>query len=195
MNSKEINSIIKERLVKRNKLRDEFNKKHEELLDKTNGSYYTLHKNEQKLEDQVFYITFSLIVFALVLFRWNKMKWYWYTVLGLMIVVLGLYVFILVKKILLKKKEKQYEKLVKEVEAKKVEAFKASEELGSVSLVSLILLENKKLLDESEDKEEVFKFLFSLYVDGYKNRYGLVVGDDFTQAYEQKILRLKQNEK
>lgn len=193
--NKEINDMIKERLVKRNKLRDEFNKKHEELLDKTNGSYYTLHKNEQKLEDQVFYITFSLIVFALVLFRWNKMKWYWYTVLGLMIVVLGLYVFILVKKILLKKKEKQYEKLVKEVEAKKVEAFKASEELGSVSLVSLILLENKKLLDESEDKEEVFKFLFNLYVDGYKNRYGSVVGDDFTQAYEQKILRLKQNEK
>jgi len=195
MNSKEISNIIKERLVKRNKLRDEFNKKHEELLDKTNGSYYTLHKNEQKLEDQVFYITFSLIVFALVLFRWNKMKWYWYTVLGLMIVVLGLYVFILVKKILLKKKEKQYEKLVKEVEAKKVEAFKASEELGSVSLVTLILLENKKLLDESENKEEVFKFLFNLYVDGYKNRYGSVVGDDFTQAYEQKILRLKQNEK
>ena len=193
--NKEINDMIKERLVKRNKLRDEFNKKHEELLDKTNGSYYMLHKNEQKLEDQVFYITFSLIVLALVLFRWNKTKWYWYTVLGLMIVVLGLYVFILVKKIFLKKKEKQYEELVKEVEAKKEEAFKASEELGSASLVSLILLENKKLLDESEDKEEVFKFLFSLYVDGYRNRYGSVVGDDFTQAYEQRILRLKQNEK
>ena len=120
--NKEINDMIKERLVKRNKLRDEFNKKHEELLDKTNGSYYTLHKNEQKLEDQVFYITFSLIVFALVLFRWNKMKWYWYTVLGLMIVVIGLYVFLLVKKILLKKKKWKRKKsrllkLVKNLEA------------------------------------------------------------------------------